>query len=424
MKDYKKRIADKLLEYRLEEVGAVLIEGPKWCGKTTSAEQQAKSVLYMADPDNQKNYLEMAELGIKMLLKGDNPRLIDEWQIIPQIWDAIRFEVDHRGKEGLFILTGSAVPASTERIHHTGTGRFAWITMRPMSLWESGESTGEVSISRLFKGDADIEGYNKLNIEDIAFLVCRGGWPSATTKSKRAALRQAYDYHDAVVKTDISRVDEVTRSSERTKLLLRSYARAQGGQVSIEAIRQDMINNDDESLAERTVMSYIGALKKIFVIEDMPAWNPNLRSKTAIRTAETRYFVDPSIAVAALGLGPDDLINDLETFGLLFETLCVRDLRVYADAIDGNVYHYRDKNGLECDAVLHLRNGSYGLVEIKLGGAPAIEKGASTLTSLASKIDTTKMKAPAFMMVLTAIGNYAYRRKDGVYVVPVGCLKD
>ena len=293
-----------------------------------------------------------------MLLKGEKPRLIDEWQIIPQIWDAIRFEVDHQGEEGLFILTGSAVPTSSEKIHHTGTGRFAWITMRPMSLWESRESTGEVSIS------------------------------------------------------------------ERTKLLLRSYARSQGGQVSIGAIRQDMMENDDETLADKTVQSYIGALKKIFVIEDMPAWNPNLRSKTAIRSAETRYFVDPSIAVAALGLGPDDLINDLETFGLLFETLCVRDLRVYADAIDGNVYHYRDKNGLECDAVLHLRNGSYGLIEIKLGGAQAIEKGVSTLTTLADKIDTTKMKSPSFMMVLTAVGDYAYRREDGVYVVPIGCLKD
>ena len=404
MKEYKKRIADKLLKYRLEEVGAVLIEGPKWCGKTTTAEQQAKSVLYMADPDNQKSYIEMADLRIKMLLKGDNPRLIDEWQIIPQIWDAIRFDVDHRGEEGLYVLTGSAVPASTENIHHTGTGRFAWITMRTMTLWESGESTGEVSLAELFRGNPDIAGFNKLKIEDIAYVVCRGGWPSSVSKNRRAALRQAYDYYDAVVKTDISRVDEVSRNSERTKLLLRSYARSQGGQVSIGAIRQDMMANDDETLADKTVQSYIGTLKKIFVIEDMPAWNPNLRSKTAIRSADTRYFVDPSIAVAALGLGPEDLVNDLETFGLLFETLCVRDLRVYADALDGMVYHYRDKNGLECDAVIHLRNGAYGLVEIKPGGAAAIEKGASTLMELASKIDTTKMKVPAFLMVLTAVG--------------------
>ncbi len=424
MDAYKKRIADKLLEYRLEEIGSVVIEGPKWCGKTTTAEQQAKSVLYMADPDKQNEYLEMADLHIKMLLKGDAPRLIDEWQIVPQIWDAVRFEVDHRREEGQFILTGSAVPASTERIHHTGTGRFAWITMRPMSLWESENSTGDISLEQLFKSHREIEGYNKLNLEDIAFLVCRGGWPSALGKNPRAALRQAYDYYDAVVKSDISRVDEISRSSERTKLLLRSYARSQGGQVSISAIRQDMRDNDDETLADKTVQNYISALKKIFVIEDMPAWNPNLRSKTAIRAAETRYFVDPSIAAASLGLGPDDLLNDLETFGLLFETLCVRDLRVYADSIDGSVYHYRDKNGLECDAVLHLRNGSYGLIEIKLGGTQAIEKGVSTLTSLAAKIDTTKMKAPSFLMVLTAVGDYAYRRKDGVYVVPIGCLKD
>lgn len=424
MNKYKKRIADKLLQYRLEEVGAVLIEGPKWCGKTTTAEQKAKSVIYIADPDNQKEYLQLADLKIKMLLAGETPRLIDEWQIIPQIWDAIRFDIDHRREEGLYILTGSAVPASTERIHHTGTGRFAWITMRPMSLWESGESTGEVSIAALFDQENDIEGFNKLGIEDIAYLVCRGGWPSATTKSQRVALRQPYDYYDAVVKSDISRVDEISRKSERTKLLLRSYARSQGAQVSISAIRQDMISNDDETLSEKTVQNYIGALKKIFVIEDMSAWNPNLRSKTAIRSAETRYFVDPSIAVAALGLGPTDLINDLQTFGLLFETLCVRDLRVYADSIDGNVYHYRDKNGLECDAVIHLRNGRYGLIEIKLGGAQAIEKGASTLKALASKIDTTKMKQPSFMMVLTAIGDYAYQRKDGIYVVPIGCLKD
>ncbi|MGN0310133.1 MAG: ATP-binding protein [Bacteroides sp.] len=424
MKEYKKRIADLLLEYRLEEVGAVLIEGPKWCGKTTTAEQQAKSVVYMADPDNQRKYAEMADLSMKMLLRGDSPRLIDEWQVIPRIWDAVRYEVDHRGDEGQFILTGSAVPASTEGVYHTGTGRFAWITMRPMSLWESGESTGEVSLAQLFKDEAEVEGYNKLSLDDIAFLTCRGGWPSSISKNRRAALRQAYDYYDAVIKSDVSKVDEVTRSSERTKLLLRSLSRSQGTQVSISAIRQDMVSNDDDSLSEKTIQEYIGALKKIFVVEDMPAWNPNLRSKTAIRSADTRYFVDPSIAVASLGLGPDDLKNDLETFGLLFETMCVRDLRVYADALDGNVYHFRDKNGLECDAVIHLRNGSYGLIEIKLGGSQAIEKGVATLTTLAGKIDTTKMKAPSFLMVLTAVGEYAYRRRDGVLVVPVGCLKD
>ena len=422
--DYKPRVIDQLLSRKLRGKGAVLIEGAKWCGKTSTGEQQAKSVIYMSDSARRDQYRIFVDSTPKVILDGETPRLIDEWQQTPKLWDMVRFEVDHRHGMGQFILTGSAVPAKLEELHHTGTGRIARLLMRPMSLWESGESTGEVSISELFKGNANQEGFNKLKLEDIAFLVCRGGWPSATTKNTRAALRQAYDYYDAVVKTDISRVDEISRNSDRTKLLLRSYARSQGGQVSIGAIRQDMMENDDETLADKTVQSYIGALKKIFVIEDMPAWNPNLRSKTAIRSAETRYFVDPSIAVAALGLGPDDLINDLETFGLLFETLCVRDLRVYADAIDGNVYHYRDKNGLECDAVLHLRNGSYGLIEIKLGGAQAIEKGVSTLTALADKIDTTKMKSPSFMMVLTAVGDYAYRREDGVYVVPIGCLKD
>lgn len=424
IKEYKKRIADKLLEYRLEEVGAVLIEGPKWCGKTTTAEQQAKSMLYMADPEKQKQNLRLAKLKIKMLLAGECPRLIDEWQLAPQLWDAIRFEVDHRGEEGQFILTGSAVPASTEEIHHSGTGRFAWITMRPMTLWESGESTGEVSLGSLFGGSNEIEGYNKLSVDDVAYLTCRGGWPSSTTKNRRAALRQAYDYYDAVVKSDISRVDEVARNPERSKLLMRSYARNQGTQTSISVIRQDMSANDDDTLADKTVQSYITALKKIFVIEDMPAWNPNLRSKTAIRTSDTRYFVDPSIAVAALGLGPEDLMNDLETFGLLFETLCVRDLRVFAEALDGQVYHYRDKEGLECDAVIHLRNGSYGLVEIKLGGDDAIENGASTLKTLESKIDTSRMKNPSFLMILTATGDYAYQREDGIAIVPLGCLKD
>jgi len=424
MNTYKQRIADRLLEYRLEEMGAVLIEGPKWCGKTTTAEQQSKSVLYMADPDNQKQYVNMAKLKISTLLKGDAPRLIDEWQIVPQFWDAIRYEVDHRQQEGQFILTGSAVPVATEDISHSGTGRFAWITMRPMSLWESGDSTGEVSLRQLFSGDTDIEGQNTLSLERVAFLAARGGWPASTEKKERAALHLAYDYLDAIVKSDISRVDNVERNPERTKQLLRSLSRHQGTQATLSSIRKDLLTNDESTLSENTLISYINALKKIFVIEDMHAWNPNLRSKTAIRTADTRYFVDPSIAVASLGLGPGDLIGDLETFGLIFETLCVRDLRVYADSLEGQVYHYRDKNGLECNAVVHLRNGAYGLIEIKLGGNDAIEQGAKTLADLASKIDTTRMKEPSFKMVLTAAGDYAYQRPDGVLVVPIGCLKD
>ena len=393
-------------------------------GKTTTAEELSKSVLYMSKPDNLKQNMMLADINPSLLLTGDVPRLIDEWQIAPKLWDAVRYEVDHRNEEGQFILTGSAVPANSDAIQHTGTGRFAWVLMRPMSLFESGESNGSVRLTELFDTPEQIGAINTLNLNQIAFLVCRGGWPRATFMEEDVALEQAYDYYDAIVNRDISRVDEVKRNAERVKTLMRSYARNQGAQVSNAMLKADMQANDVDSLDEDAVMSYVNALKKIFVIEDMPAWNPNLRSKTAIRSSDTRYYIDSSIAVAALGLGPNDLMNDLETFGLLFETMCIRDLRVYADASRGSVYHYRDKSGLECDAVIHLRNGSYGLVEIKIGGENAIEHGALTLKTLASKIDTDKMKAPAFLLVLTAVGDYAYRREDGVYVVPIGCLRE
>ena len=421
---YKKRIVDTLLNRKLEGIGAVLIEGPKWCGKTTCAEQKAKSIVYMNDPKKSSMYMQLAKMSPQTLLEGESPKLIDEWQLAPSLWDTIRFEVDHRDGEGFFILTGSAVPAKTDDIWHTGTGRFARIKMRTMSLWESEDSTGIISLGALFNGSAQTAITDEKSLEDMAFLVCRGGWPKATMQKKDVALERVFDYYDAVVNADISRVDNVERDAERTKRLMRSYARFQGSQTSISKIKDDVKANDAMTVNDDTIGSYIKALEKIFVIEDMPAWNPNLRSKTAIRTSDTRYFVDPSIAVAALGLGPKDLINDLNTFGLLFETMCVRDLRVYADALGGTVYHYRDKNGLECDAVVHLRNGSYGLIEIKLGGDSLIEEGASTLKELAGKIDTTKMKTPSFLMVMTGLGGYAYQRDDGVWVVPVGSLKD
>ena len=425
MKQYRPRIADRMLSRRLMGVGAVLIQGPKWCGKTTTAEQQAKSVVYMDDPEYMAQNVELASLSPKKLLAGATPRLIDEWQLAPQLWDAARFEVDHRGEEGQFIFTGSAVPADTDKIHHSGTGRFAWLTMRTMSLYESGESTGEVSLGDLFcKPGVDIFGTNNLNIDSIAWLICRGGWPRATTINKEVALDMAYRYYEAVVNNDISRVDNVKRDAERTKRVLRSIARNQCAQISLNTICADIENNDTVSFNRLTIASYIEALKKIFVLEDSLAWNPNLRSKTAIRSSETRYFSDPSIGVAAMGVGPNDLINDLSTMGLFFESMCVRDLRVYADALEGSVYHYRDSSGLECDAVLHLRNGNYGLIEIKLGGEKNIEEGAKNLKLLASKIDTTKMKAPSFLMILTGTTKYAIRREDGVYVVPIGCLKD
>ena len=340
----------------------------------------------------------------------------------PKLWDAVRYQVDHRGEEGQFILTGSAVPVDDEKMKHSGTGRVSWLTMRPMSLWESGDSNGGVSLGALFEGSENVFVENMLTLEDVAYLVCRGGWPRATMQKRNVALGRAYDYYDAVVKKDDSRVDGVRRDVERARRIMRSYARHQGTQTPISVIADDVRVNDE--IDDKTVYAYVAALKKIFVIEDMAAWNPNLRSKTAIRTSDNRYFVDPSIAVAALGLEPNDLMNDLNTFGLFFETLCVRDLRVFADALDGEVFHYRDKNGLECDAVVHLRNGSYGLIEIKLGGEKLIQDGVDTLTELASKIDTTKMKEPAFLMVVTAVGRFAYRREDGIYVVPIGCLKD
>lgn len=424
MKEYKKRIADRILKNKLEGKGAILIEGPKWCGKTTTAEQFASSVLYMDDPQRKDQNIMMSEINPGRLLQGSAPRLIDEWQLAPKLWDAIRFEVDHRKELGQFILTGSAVPPDTQEITHSGTGRFSWLTMRPMSVYESGESTGEVSLRELFNSPETIDGESNIDIEKLAFMVCRGGWPQSVDMKYNVALQQAFDYYDAVVNWDINRADGVQKNKERVKRLMRSYARNQGSQVSISTIRQDIIVNDESDISEDTVSAYLNALRKIFVIEDMPAWNPNLRSKTAIRSSDTRYFIDPSIATASLGIGPKDLINDLKTFGLMFETLCVRDLRVYAEALDGNVYHYRDKENLECDAVVHLRNGTYGLIEIKLGGNKLIEEGAVNLKTLNSKLDTEKMKNPSFLMILVGTGDFAYRRDDGIYVVPVGCLRD
>lgn len=422
--EYRPRIADKILERKLKGKGAVLIEGAKWCGKTTTAEQQARSILYMSESGKIDQNLQLAALNPSLLLKGDNPRLIDEWQIAPQLWDAVRFESDHRHQSGLFILTGSSVPPDMSKTIHSGTGRFAWLRMRPMSLWESGESSGNVSLSSLFDGNHDISGISEIDLERMAFITCRGGWPLAIGMDDETALDQAFDYIDAIVSRDIQRANGTARNPARAHRLLRAYARHQGTQVANTAIREDLITNESDSFDVDTVASYINALKSIFVIEDMEAWNPNLRSKTAIRTSDTRYFTDPSIATAALGIGPNDLISDLNTFGLMFETLCIRDLRTYAEALNGKVFHYRDKNGLECDAVIHLRDGRYGLAEIKLGGEKLIADGVVTLKELSDKIDLTKMKKPSFLMVLTATGNYAFRRDDGVLVVPIGCLKD
>ncbi len=421
------------MDRKLKGNGAVVVEGPKWCGKTTTAEQLAQSVIYMDDPDKITEHITMANIRPRDLLIGDNPRLLDEWQIAPQLWDAIRFEVDHRKGQGHFILTGSSVPIQedenvkvpeNQKIRHSGTGRFGWLRMRPMSLWESGESNGAISLKDLFGTPEMIYAKSELTRESIAYLICRGGWPEALEMDKEIALDKAFDYVDAIAERDMSRVDKINRSPDRVRRLMRSYARHQASQATFETIAEDMRANEPKVMDTDTIASYVTALRKLFVVEESEAWNPNLRSKTAIRTSNTRYFTDPSIASASLGLGPNDLLNDFNTFGLLFETLAVRDLRTYADALMGKVAHYRDVTNLECDAVVHLRDGKYGLVEIKIGGDNLINEGADSLKKLRDKIDTTKMKKPSFLMVLIGIGEIAYRRDDGVYVVPLGCLKD
>ena len=424
MVKYKHRIADRILERKVLGKGAVLIEGPKWCGKTTTAKQLSKSILDLGDSSVLMQSSQLIEISPKALLEGKTPRLIDEWQALPTIWDCIRSEVDRRGEPSQFILTGSSVLPEAEETIHSGTGRFAYIKMRTMSLYESGESTGSISLSDLFEGKSFEVLQNEMDIDELAYLICRGGWPWATLIPKEVALDQAFDYVDSVVQKDIQRVDKIKRSPDRARLLLRSYARNISQQISYATIRKDMLANDASTLDEDTVADYVKALKKLFVIEDLAAWNPNIRSKAAIRTSDTRHFVDPSIGTAALRLGPKDLINDLQSFGLFFEDLVVRDLRVYAEALDGELYHYSDSSGLECDTVLHRRNGSYALLEVKIGGENRINEGAANLLALAKNIDTNKMSAPSFMAVIIGVGKYAYQRKDGVYVIPIGCLKD
>lgn len=421
MREYLPRIYDSLLERRIVAKGAVLVEGAKWCGKTTTCEQLANSVVYMQDPRTKSQNLRLAEIAPLELLSGATPRLIDEWQVAPELWDAVRFEVDHRDEFGQFLLTGSAVPSDSDEISHTGTGRITRMKMRPMSLYESRDSSGAVSLGALFAGEELPIADSEHDLEQMAFLLCRGGWPRAAELEGDVALLQATDYLDGVVESDVSRVDEKERNPRVARALLRSYARMSASQGKVTEILAD-VNAQGVSVSENTLRDYIRALERIFVLEDLLAWNPNLRSKTAIRTAPTRHFVDPSIAAAALSLGPGDLIADLNTFGLLFETMCIRDLRVYTDALGGDVYHYRDRSGLEADAVVHLRNGAYGLIEIKLGGDTLINEGIENLLALSEKIDHETTGAPAFLMVLTAIGDFSYYTKEGVFVVPLSVL--
>lgn len=419
--NYKKRLVEGLLELNLKTMGGVLIQGSKACGKTTTAEQFAKSKLMLADERVREEAQGLIDIGPELLIAGEAPRLIDEWQVFPKLWDLLRYEIDKRDGFGQFILTGSAVPADRSGIIHSGTGRFAWVTMRPMTLVESGESSGAISLKSIFDGRTDLVAENKLLISDIGFVTCRGGWPRAIGFQGEEAFNFVRNFVRNVINVDVTRASGKACSKDRMRMLLQSLARNVGTQTSLNEIHKDL-TSDAPSLSTAELTGYVQALRDIFVIEDMPAWNPNLRSKTAIRTTPTRYFCDPSIAAASLGVRPEALFKDRKTFGFVFENLCVRDLRVYAETLSGDVFHYRDKTNLECDAVIHLDDGRYGLIEIKLGGNDAVEQGVKTLKALAAKINVDRMSEPSFLMVLTAVGQFAFRRKDGVWVVPIGCL--
>ncbi|NCA77649.1 MAG: ATP-binding protein [Alphaproteobacteria bacterium] len=420
IKTYISRLCDADLQFALQSSGAVLIEGAKWCGKTSTASNASRSVLFMQDPDNSDTYLAMADTSPSLLLKGETPRLIDEWQMAPVLWDAVRFEVDKRAETGQFILTGSAVP-SDNMTAHTGTGRISRILMRPMSLFESSESNGAVSLRALFDGNLEVGALSDLSIERIAFSLCRGGWPASVKLQGAPALRMARDYVEAVINFDVSRVDNVEKNPGRVRLLLQSLARNIATPASYQTIKAD-IEATDITISDKTISSYLNALRRIFVVEDLPAWSPSLRSKTAIRTSAKRHFVDPSIATAALRTNPEGILKDFQYFGLLFEALCTRDIRVYAETIDGDVFHYRDKSGLESDLIVRLRDGRWAAIEVKLGNKQ-IEVAAKNLLALENRIDEEKVGKASFLMVITG-GQYAYRRKDNVLVVPIACLRD
>jgi len=421
-KDYLPRVIDKELDLTLGSSGAVLIEGAKWCGKTRTAEEHASSTLYLQDVDNRDYYLHLLKSKPSALLEGDTPRLIDEWQDAPILWDGVRFIVDQRGKTGQFILTGSAVPNDKDRPMHSGAGRIAKIFMRPMSLFESRESEGNVSLASLFKGD-DIEGVSSLTIEGLAFALSRGGWPASIGEKDSSALRYPHNYVRTIIDSDISRTDGVKRDPMRVSKLLHSLARNISTEAKLATLHKDINGADaDNGISMTTIASYMNALERIFVTEDLPAWSPVMRSRSALRNSPKRHFTDPSVAVTVLGASPERLMKDFGTFGLLFESLCIRDLRVYAQALDGKVFHYRDSDDLEIDAIIHMNDGRWGAAEIKMS-ANDIEKGVRNLMKLKEKVDTEKTGEPSFMMILTSTER-AYRRSDGVYIVPIGCLKN
>lgn len=423
---YRSRVCDSVLQRKLRTSGAVLVTGPKWCGKTWTALNAAASVIFMQDPDKRASYMKMSQTMPSMLLRGDKPRLIDEWQTAPVLWDAVRFAVDSEASKGQFILTGSVVVDETVNesdgfsvMEHTGTGRISRMRMRPMSLFESGESSGVVSLRALFEGECMVDAVSSLTVEDLAYVICRGGWPAALDMAKEDALDVAFDYYEALAERDATAVDKSQKDPDRVRGIMRSLARNISTMTTDRTIIADVRAND-VSMSDKTLEVYLRSLRNLFVIEDIKAWQPSLRSKTGIRTSDKRQFVDPSIAVAALGVNPSAILDDFNYFGFLFESLCARDLRVYAEPLRGIVRHYHDNNNLEADLIVCLNDGRWAAVEVKLG-SKEIEDGAAHLKKLSLNIDTERFPAPSFLMVLTG-GEYAYRREDGVFVVPLACL--
>lgn len=403
-------------------IGAILIEGPKWCGKTTTAEHHAKSSIKLQDTDQSENYLRWAKVQPSILLEGEKPRLIDEWQMAPILWDAVRNSVDELHEDGLYILTGSTTINEAE-VMHTGTGRIHRVVMRTMSLFESGESNGKIPILELFeKPDMNIDGIeSSLSVKDLIFAACRGGWPvSLNKKSEKAQLFVAKSYVKNICEINVSSFDDVKRDPQKVRNLLKSYSRNISTLASNSTILAD-INSEFQNISKNTYYNYINALKRLFVIEDVPAWSPNIRSKTSIRSTPKKEFIDPSIVVAAMGLSPQSLMDDLKTFGFIFETLCIRDLRVYTSKNWGEIYYYRDKNGLEADCVIKLENGDYALIEFKLG-SDEIEKGVKNLLKLKNLLIEKNFKEPKFLTVITG-GKFAYTTEEDVKVIPIGCLR-
>ena len=420
--EYKKRIVEKEIDENLSCMGAILIRGPKWCGKTTTSKVFAKDVVELQNPDLQEKYINILKTKPSLLLKGKKPLLIDEWQLFPLLWNSVKYEVDKSGEAGQFILTGSSIPVEDTNLH-SGVGRFSIIDMKPMSLYESGDSNGLISLSELLQGNRDIDGIRcNMEFERIPYLIARGGWPSSINVEQKAGLKIIKNYINILCDSDISNIDGVKRNPLLARNILKSYARQVSTIDSDIALYNDIVSNY-EDVSQRTVIDYIDVLKKLFIVEEIPAWNPNIRSKTSIRSSLKKTFVDPSLAVAALDCTVEDLLYDIKTLGLLFENLVNRDLSIYAKSNDGYLNHFRDRFGLECDNVIHFPGGKYALVEVKLGES-GIEEAKRNLLKLTKIIKENKIiKEPEFMMIITGT-EIAYTTDEGILIVPIGCLRD